>query len=159
MTRGNKIGVQYASINGNGFGGYGEMVFGTKGTLILDREQNMLIADDSDKTSGVKVTEVAAGPTLDTQATVGPTTATQAGDAVKVSRGYTEELEHWAWCVRNPDPRSQPRCGPKVALGDAVIALTTNIAAREGKRIEFQKEWFDPDSDETPEGIAPSVRT
>ena len=26
-----KIGVQYSSINGNGFGGYGEIVFGTKG--------------------------------------------------------------------------------------------------------------------------------
>ena len=25
-----KIGVQYASVNGNGFGGYGEIVFGTK---------------------------------------------------------------------------------------------------------------------------------
>ena len=32
-----KIGVQYSSINGNGFGGYGEIVFGTKGTLILER--------------------------------------------------------------------------------------------------------------------------
>ena len=25
--------MQYASINGNGFGGYGETVFGTEGTL------------------------------------------------------------------------------------------------------------------------------
>ncbi|MBU4273116.1 MAG: Gfo/Idh/MocA family oxidoreductase [Planctomycetes bacterium] len=158
LARGNKIGVQYASINGNGFGGYGEMVFGTEGTLILEQEQNMLIAKDSDKTNGVQVTEAGAGPTLDTQATFGPTTATQAGGPVKVSRGYSEELEHWAWCIRHPDPYNQPRCGPKVALGDAVIALTTNIAARGGARIEFQKEWFDPDSDETPEGIAPSVR-
>ena len=30
FDRRRKIGVQYASINGNGFGGYGEMVFGTK---------------------------------------------------------------------------------------------------------------------------------
>ena len=33
-----KIGVTYSSINGNGFGGYGETVMGTKGTLILERE-------------------------------------------------------------------------------------------------------------------------
>ena len=72
-------------------------------------------------------------------------------------RGYTEQLEHWAWCIRNPDPENLPHCHPKVALGDAVIALTSNIAARKGQRIEFKKEWFDPDSDETPEGVKPDV--
>ncbi len=43
-------------------------------------------------------------------------------------------------------------------MGDAIIALTTNMAARQGARIEFKKEWFDIHSDETPEGIPPSVR-
>ncbi len=38
-----KIVVTYSSINGNGFGGYGEMVMGTKGTLILLGEQEALI--------------------------------------------------------------------------------------------------------------------
>ena len=33
-----KVVVTYSSINGNGFGGYGEVVMGTKGTLILERE-------------------------------------------------------------------------------------------------------------------------
>ena len=42
-------------------------------------------------------------------------------------------------------------------MGDAVIALTTNIAIRENRRIEFKPEWFDIDSDETPEGIKPDV--
>ena len=42
-------------------------------------------------------------------------------------------------------------------MGDAVIALVTNMAAREGKRIEFKEEWFDIDSDETPEGVKPDV--
>ena len=42
-----------------------------------------------------------------------------------------------------------------MALGDAVIALTTNIAIRENKRIEFNPDWFIIDSDETPEGIKP----
>jgi len=158
LAKNNTIGVQYASINGNGFGGYGEMVFGTKGTLILDREQDMLIAGDSESISDVKVADAAAGPTLDTQASNGPSTATAAGPA-KVSRGYTEELEHWAWCIRNPAPENQPRCNPRVALGDAVIALTANIAARNGLRIEFKKEWFDIDSDETPEGDAPNVKS
>ena len=34
-----KIVVTYSSINGNGFGDYGEVVMGTKGTLVLEREQ------------------------------------------------------------------------------------------------------------------------
>ena len=42
-------------------------------------------------------------------------------------------------------------------MGDAMIALTTNIAMRENRRIEFKPEWFDIDSDETPEGVKPSV--
>ena len=38
-----------------------------------------------------------------------------------------------------------------------MIALTTNMAVREKRRIEFKKEWFDIDSDETPEGVKPDV--
>ena len=78
-----------------------------------------------------------------------------------ISRGYTEEEEHWAWCIReNPDVEDkeiQPHCHPKVAMADAVIALTTNMAAREGRKIDFEKAWFDPDSDETPDGEKPDL--
>ena len=80
-----------------------------------------------------------------------------AGAARQVSRGYTEELEHWAWCIQNRAPENVPRCHPKVALADAVIALVTNIAARQGRRIEFEEAWFDPCSDATPEGVKPDV--
>jgi len=38
-----------------------------------------------------------------------------------------------------------------------VIALVTNLAAREGKRIDFNPEWFKIDSDQTPEGVRPDV--
>ncbi|MBA3484094.1 MAG: hypothetical protein H0T51_19995, partial [Pirellulales bacterium] len=41
--------------------------------------------------------------------------------------------------------------GPKVAMADAIIALTSNIAMKQGKRIEFNKDWFDMDKDATPE--------
>ena len=149
-----KIGVQYASINGNGFGGYGEMVFGTKGTLILEKEKEVMLFQSSSK-SKIKV---AKGPTMDTQASGDDQSAAVGKAATQdVSRGYTEEEEHWAWCIRNPAPENKPRCHPKVALGDAVIALTTNIAAQEGRRIEFKPEWFDPHSDETPEGVKPDI--
>jgi predicted dehydrogenase len=153
-----KIGVQYASINGNGFGGYGEIVFGTQGTLVMDKEQDMSIIKGPTSPSHVKVSGSAGGPTLDTQASGAPSAAAKAaGGGPKVSRGYAEELEHWAWCIRHRAPENQPRCEPKIALGDAVIALTTNMAARNGQRIEFQKEWFDIHRNETPENIPPSV--
>jgi predicted dehydrogenase len=152
-----KIGVQYASINGNGFGGYGEIVYGTKGTLVLEKEQDLQIIKGPAAASSVKASGGSGGPTMDTQASGAAAVAKSSGPAVKVSRGYTEELEHWAWCIRHPAPENEPRCPPKIAMGDAIIALTTNMAARKGERIEFKKEWFDIDSDETPEGVKPDV--
>jgi hypothetical protein len=69
-----------------------------------------------------------------------------------VSKGYAEELEHWAWCIRHPSPENQPRCTPKVAMADAIIALTTNLAVRTGQPIRFKSEWFDvKKTDDTPE--------
>lgn len=161
------IGVTYSSINGNGWGGYGETVLGTQGTLLLEREQEVMLftntAEDVAANVSTKVAVTKAnsgGPTLDTTQSGGGEAAAIGKAALgegPPSRGYTEELEHWAWCIRNPDPKHVPRCNPKVALGDAVIALTTNIAIRENRRIEFKKEWFDIDSDETPEGVKPDI--
>ena len=56
----------------------------------------------------------------------------------EVSRGYREEIEHWAWCIKNPDPRINPSALPKVALADAVIALTSNIAMKKGGTNRIQ---------------------
>ncbi|MDO4586209.1 MAG: Gfo/Idh/MocA family oxidoreductase [Planctomycetia bacterium] len=149
------ITVQYSTINGNGFGGYGEIVFGTKGTIILEREQTSQLLRGP---STSKIEKKAAGTAaLDTQASAPAQKAVAATGtgAANVSRGYQEEIEHWAWCVReNPnvaDPKIQPRCNPRIALGDAVIALVTNIAANQGRSVDFKESWFDPDSDETPE--------
>jgi predicted dehydrogenase len=154
-----KVVVTYSSINGNGYGGYGEVVMGTAGTLILEREQEALLFSDSATSTNIKVAKGKSGPALDTtQSGGGPAAATgkKALDG-PISRGYTEEIEHWAWCIRNRAPENQPKCHPKVAMADAVIALTSNIAIRERRPIEFKPEWFDINSDETPEGVKPSV--
>ncbi len=148
------ITVQYSTINGNGFGGYGEIVFGTKGTIILEREQDsQLLRGPS--TSNVEK-KAAGAAALDTQASAPAQKAVAAGGGPSnVSRGYQEEIEHWAWCIRenpsNKNPELQPRCKPKIALADAVIALATNIAAEKGESVTFRESWFDPDNDETPE--------
>ncbi len=158
--------MQYASINGNGFGGYGETVFGTEGTLLLETEKEAMLYKTHDTDAKTKVVvpkgtgKPAAALTVD-KAGDPESAAIGTLGALPAERGYAEELEHWAWCIRNRSPENQPRCHPKMALGDAVIALTTNLAARQhggqGGRIDFQETWFDIESDETPEGVKPDV--
>jgi predicted dehydrogenase len=154
-----KIVVTYSTINGNGFGGYGEVVMGTKGTIVLDQEKEIMLYKDSDTSSKVSVKADKGGYSLDTQASGNYAAASVAKAAADgpVSRGYTEEIEHWAWCIRNPAPENKPKCYPEVAMADAVIALTTNVAMARGARgeagfVKFQESWFDRDSDETPDG-------
>ena len=158
-----KIGVQYASINGNGFGGYGETVLGTEGTLVLETEKDAMLYKTHETTSKTKIATAKSGgkkgaAVLQVDEGGDPESAAIGTlGALPAERGYTEELEHWAWCIRNRAPENLPHCHPKVAMGDAVIALTSNLAARQGARIEFKKEWFDIQSDETPEGVKPDL--
>ena len=161
-----KIVVTYSSINGNGFGEYGEVVMGTKGTLVLEREQEVMLYKGSAKDTRVTVAKGKDGAaTLDTTESGGGGGGPAAGgkpgsDGAPPSRGYTEEMEHWAWCIRNPSPENQPRCKPEVAIADAVIALVSNIALANPEtqsRTEFKPEWFDIASDETPEGVKPDT--
>ena len=148
-----KICVQYSTINGNGFGGYGEIVYGTKGTLVLTSEAESELFR-SEGSAGSRVSAAAESAALDTQSS-GPAQVAVGGAKAEVSRGYAEELQHWAWCIReNPkaDPdKEHPRCYPKIALTDSVIALVTNIAADTGKSITFNPEWFEINKDATPE--------
>lgn len=161
---GRKIGVQYASINGNGFGGYGETVFGTEGTLVIERESEAMlfrthetgsktvVAADKSKKNG-KGTSLKIKEDGDSESAAFGTLG-----MLPAERGYTEELEHWAWCIRHRSPENLPHCHPKVALGDAVIALVSNMAARQGARMDFKNEWFDIDNDATPEEVKPDVK-
>ena len=146
-----KVVVTYSSINGNGFGNYGEIVMGTDGTLILEGEkETMLVGGKS-----ASALAMAADATVDSYETGGGTAVAAAVPTEDVSRGYTEEMEHWAWCIRNNMPSETLHCHPKVAMADAIIALVSNMAMERQERIEFKKEWFDPASDETPEGVVP----
>ncbi|MFM8703365.1 MAG: gfo/Idh/MocA family oxidoreductase, partial [Planctomycetia bacterium] len=133
-------------------------------SLVLERAQEVMLYTDSAKDTRVTVAKAKDGaPTLDTTESGGSKTAAAAGpggEGAPPSRGYTEEMEHWAWCIRNPAPENQPRCKPEVAIADAVIALVSNIALANPEtqaRIEFKPEWFDIASDETPEGVKPDT--
>jgi predicted dehydrogenase len=162
-----KLTVAYSSINGNGFGGYGETVFGTKGTLLIETEKEAMLyerAEVNKKTrvvaSGTGVNRVLSLLRTGSDKPQGEDDPLSAAIALQatfgdVSRGYCEQIEHWAYCIReNPEAdtsKPMPRCVPEVALADAVMALTTNIAARLGETVEFDPEWFNPKSDATPE--------
>lgn len=157
-----KIVVTYSSINGNGFGGYGEVVMGTEGTLVLENEKEVLLYPNSGTSTHVKVAANKKGAavlnTSESGAAPAAAVAKKAIESGPISRGYTEEMEHFAWCIRNFDfEHNKPKCHPEVALADAVIALTTNLAMQRRSLIEFKDEWFDIDSDETPEGEKPEM--
>ena len=167
-----RIIVTYSSTMGNGYGSYGETVMGSKGTLILHREQEVLlqkagvptntrvkvsVSDQKGKKAVMDSYETGGGP--------GPAASLAKSAEGPISRGYTEEIEHWSWCIRNPSPENQPKCTGKVALGDAIMALTAKQAiANSGSRdpkvrakcyIEFEDGWFDPGSQDTPDGSVP----
>jgi predicted dehydrogenase len=143
-----KIGMQYTALSGNGYGGYGETVYGTKMTLAIDQEQEIATVKGGGAASAIK-TSKAAGPALDTQASaaLGPAKTSKE----KTSRGYAEELEHWAWCIRHRSPLNQPRTGPREGLANAVIALAAKMSARKEEAVNFEADWFDIDKEATPE--------
>ncbi len=166
-TEKDRVVVTYSSINTNSFDGYGEMVMGSKGTMIISQEKEILLYKEAGNAYASRETSVTVEsqnkkPVLETSpSTAGPSAATAIGALATAdpSRGYREELEHFAYCVRNGDASNfhadkehQPRCTGEVALADAVIALTSNLAMHQNRRIEFKPEWFDYTSEAVPEG-------
>ena len=154
-----KVVVTYSSINGNGYGGYGECVMGTKGTLVLDKEAEVMLYPSQGTSYKARVKAKDGSAALDTSASGDAAPAKAAEGGGPVSRGYREEIEHWAWCISTGDRTNQPRCNGPVALGDAVIALTAKQAIANSQKkgghgfIQFQTEWFDADTDAVPEAI------
>ena len=146
--------VTYSSITTNELDTYGEQVMGTRGTLaVLSEKDVYLFKEKTLKDTRItwaerRISEPSAKSTSTVKWEAEPGTP----DTL-ASRGYREELEHLAWLIRNPG-KGQPRCSGEVALADAVTALTSNIAARERRRIVFREEWFNANSEATPENNA-----
>ena len=152
--------VTYSSINTNRWEPYGEAVFGTRGSLIMKTEKEALLYKEASASSGggldqrlhvIQGTKDGA-PILDSYETAAPSAAAQAAGAevgAPPSRGYREEMEHFCYCIRQG--KDELRCNGTVAMGDAIMAMTANLAMEHKQRIEFKPEWFDPASDATPE--------
>ncbi|MCA9047727.1 MAG: Gfo/Idh/MocA family oxidoreductase [Planctomycetaceae bacterium] len=151
--------VTYSSINTNSWEPYGEAVFGSRATLWMKGEKEALLYKEASRNSpgGVEqriwmVESEGSGPTLDSYETSAPSKAANAGQAGMgdvISRGYREEMEHFCHCIRTGE--NTLRCNGHVAMADAIMALTANLAMKHRKRIVFKEEWFDAAGDACPE--------
>jgi predicted dehydrogenase len=156
--------VTYSSINTNSFEPYGECIMGSKGTLIVESEQNAYLYGTAGRSTAVSAGTTGGRPALDASDSTDPGVrrALEVGQgslAAVPSRGYREEMEHLAYCIRmlgqgmeTDRARLQPRCDGRQAMNDAIIALTANRAMSDPsqRRIVFQDAWFDAESAEVP---------
>ena len=145
--------VTYSSISTNAFEPYGECVKGSRASMIVESEQTVLLYPEKgavSKSTSVSVTDAKKPATVvDASATSGPAErkAVETGSAAAgspVSRGYREEMEDFAYCIKmweqgatedkdrpkDAKGRPIPRCHGRVAMADAIIALTANLAMR-----------------------------
>jgi len=175
--------VTYSSISTNGFEPYGECVMGSRGTMVVSNEAELMLFKEVDpvkrsapRETKVSVSQVGNKPAMEAASTWGgpPTAAagtvmTADGKPAPVSRGYREEMSDFAHCVRlwsdgvgyrtEKDSATGkeryinrlPRCHGEVAMADAILALTANLAMAKRERIGFEADWFKADSDKVPD--------
>jgi hypothetical protein len=131
---------------------------GAKATMIVEMEQDVMLYPAAGRSSSVAVTRSPTGqPVLDTSSSTAPADASPAqtlgqralGGGI-VSRGYREEMEHFAWIIRMRNEGMsrdredmRPRCHGRAAMADAIIALAANQAMRSQRRVEFDPRWFE----------------
>jgi predicted dehydrogenase len=171
--------MTYSSVSTNSFEQYGECLMGTRGTMVVEAEQRVMLYTEKDPTKkGDQRTMEVNVATLKKDAAAADSSSTWGGPAAvaspvkgggagaggPISRGYREEMEDFAYCVRLWDAKlgyakdkdgkyrqRLPRCHGEVAMADAIVALTANRAMHEKKRIEFAKSWFEADAEEVPD--------
>jgi predicted dehydrogenase len=185
--------VTYSSLNTNGFEDYGECLMGSRGTMVVEKESDVYLykepepakAGSGGRSTAVTVAAASGKPAMEANSTwaVGAGTGVSkgpAGDKPAVSRGYREEMEHFAFCVRQlqesrddqvarrdkmqnvyekdatgqyvlANEKRLPKCHGEVAMADAILALTANMAMDKKVRIPFEPDWFEADADAVPE--------
>jgi predicted dehydrogenase len=166
--------LTYTSINTNSLHGYGEILYGAKGTLAVMNERDIFLFKEKDPNSPKGPYEQPVGTTKGADGKWNLTPAVNsnlspdgvladaalgraswfvpAGESAPFSnRGYKEEIEAFADAVRNPERKV--RCDGRVALADTVMALAANVAMAERKneRMEFNAKWYDPAASEVPD--------
>jgi predicted dehydrogenase len=170
--------VTYSSFNTNSFEDYGECLMGSRGTMVVEKEADVYLYKENEPgkaKSGGKDTTVTVSSTGGKPAMEAASTWGAGGAAISKGvsgpawdtevRGYRSEMEHFAYLIKKWDPKKGwakkdgkyeqevPRCHGEIAMADAILALTANMAMATRKRIEFDPAWFDADKPDNPEAI------
>ncbi len=169
--------VTYTSFNTNSFEKYGECLMGSKGTMVVEEEKDVYLfkeaepgkANSGGRDTNITVTGEGKKANMESSSTWGGGGGAAISKDSKAPawdsavRGYRTEMEHFAFCVRKWDEKigwekkdgkfvqEVPRCHGQVAMADAILALTANMAMDKKVRIEFDPKWFEPESPEVPE--------
>jgi predicted dehydrogenase len=157
-------------------GSRGTMVIAKESEVYLYKEPEPKKANSGGRDTRVTVTtEGGKKPTMESTSTWGggggaTITKSPSGPAWDSAvRGYRTEMEHFAYCLRKWQELKQPvsyekdkdgrlkhediipHCHGEVAMADAILALTANMAMAKKERIVFEDAWFDPASPDAPE--------
>ena len=155
--------VTYSSISTNRSEPYGETVFGSRGTLMMKTEKEATALE-----GGERVLRWRAGPAF-----VGGQRQRRRRSRARRLRNHRADRRGRHQLDRQGEPRLQGRtgtflplhsgrttsrvrrreglrCNGEVAMADAIMALTANLAMKHKKRIAFKPEWFDPDNPAVP---------
>ncbi|VTT97673.1 oxidoreductase domain protein : Probable NADH-dependent dehydrogenase OS=Planctomyces maris DSM 8797 GN=PM8797T_28399 PE=4 SV=1: GFO_IDH_MocA [Gemmataceae bacterium] len=156
-------------------GSRGTMILSKEAEVYLYKEPEPGKKDSGGRDTKVTVGTGGKGPAMESTSTWGGGGGAAISKAPGASawdsavRGYRTEMEHFAYCLRRWQELKQPvsyekdkdghlkhadiipRCHGEVAMADAILALTGNMAMDKKERIVFEENWFKTESPEVPE--------
>ena len=133
----------FSSIESNAFDDYYEMYLGTKGTLIMLRERDALLFDESGgRQTGIEVAPAGAGAVAQSSETMTANTnqaaarSAQPAAADAGARPPATRLQMQRFCsaIRGGTPVA---CGPEKAIGSARACIAANQAIKTKGRVEI----------------------
>lgn len=159
-----KIALQFDLQIGSDFDTYGETMLGRKGSLVIEGERRGMIyylekenqvlrvvQKKSDKGALASSLDVAKDGKADEESEAFGELLLRGAD-----EGFAAELEHWAYCCKPPAGSKgdiKPRCDARTGLYTTVLTVAATKAVKLGTRVDFKDAWFDPKSEETPDGL------
>lgn len=129
----------FSSIQSNAFEAAYEMFMGTRGTLILQQENEAYLFNEGEAAATqIEVSRQSSAPVADTSASRPPDSPGRAvnapGNVEQTERGsaYRNEIAEFCAAVRTGTP---VRGGPEKAMRSAIACLTANRSAEQKARL------------------------